>query len=1052
MKFDNIGVRVKDKNTKTVLTTGRKLNGLYRLESKQSIKALYSSRQRSASDEVWHRRLGHPHQQLLQHLSANKRISISSVTKKMCASCQLGKSSRLPFQSSSFVAKRPLEKVHCDLWGPAPTMSVQGFRFYVIFVDHWSRYCWIYPMKYKSEFYSIFCKFQALVENQLRCRIGTFQCDGGGEFISSTFLEHLQKDGIKQQMSCPYTPEQNGLAERKHRHITELGLSMMFDSKTPLKFWVEAFFTAVFLANLLPTSTLPNHQTPYQKLFGKRAEYTFLRTFGCACYPSLRDYAHNKFDPRSLKCVFLGYNDRYKGYRCLYPPTGRVYITRNALFDEEEFPFANVYKQSHPSVLTPLLKAWQKSFIPTAPSSQAPQLTPVESVVLQSDTSLFTAADFPPLVAAAAPVPLESASPSPTPSSASAPSPQEVPVPHQGHSMITRAKAGIVKPNPRYVLLTQKVAIPEPRSVAATLNHPGWHNAMQEEYDTCEETNTFTLVPRTPDMHVLGSGWVHRVKLNADGTLNKLKSRVVASGNEQEEGVDYLETYSPVVRMASVRTILHMATVLNWEIKQMDVKNAFLHGDLHEKVFMRQPSGFVDKQKPDHVWSLNKAIYGLKQAPRAWFDKFSTFLIDFGFRCFKSDPSLFVYTTEKDIIILMLYVDDMVVTGNSSEVLSKLLQQLNKEFRMKDLGMIHYFLGIQVQSHDKGLFLCQQKYAEDLLAVASMSDCSSMPTPLPLQLNKVQDQGVPFSNPTYFRSLAGKLQYLTLTRPNIQFAVNYVCQKMHAPTVSDFTLLKRILRYVKGTLTMGISLHKDTDFTLTAYSDSDWAGCNITRRSTGGFSTFLGKNLISWSSRKQPTVSKSSTEAEYRTLSETASEITWLCSIFRELGIPLLTTPLLLCYNLSAVLLSANPSFHSRTKHFALDYHYVRERVALGALEVKHIPNHQQIADIFTKSLPLEAFSTLRGKLGVDSIATPSLRGPISHSASSPSVKPNLKPISQSETKASQRSSSSTCKQDKINCTQAAQLKQKEKHSTAGKPQPVSNKNRFEALQDNEDQ
>ena len=179
----------------------------------------------------------------------------------------------------------------------------------------------------------------------------------------------------------------------------------------------------------------------------------------------------------------------------------------------------------------------------------------------------------------------------------------------------------------------------------------------------------------------------------------------------------------------------------------------------------------------------------------------------------------------------------MVVTGNSSEVLSKLLQQLNREFRMKDMGMIHYFLGIQVQSHDKGLFLCQQKYAEDLLAVASMSDCSPMPTPLPLQLKKVQDQGVPFSNPTYFRSLAGKLQYLTLTRPDIQFALNYVCQKMHSPTVSDFTLLKRILRYVKGTLTMGISLHKDIDFTLTAYSDSDWARCNITHRSTGGFST-----------------------------------------------------------------------------------------------------------------------------------------------------------------------------------------------------------------------
>ncbi|XP_048626071.1 uncharacterized mitochondrial protein AtMg00810-like [Brassica napus] len=190
---------------------------------------------------------------------------------------------------------------------------------------------------------------------------------------------------------------------------------------------------------------------------------------------------------------------------------------------------------------------------------------------------------------------------------------------------------------------------------------------------------------------------------------------------------------------------------------------------------MKQPAGFVDQEHPHHVWKLNKAIYGLKQAPRAWFDKFSTFLIDFGFCCSKSDPSLFVYKTETDIIILLLYVDDMVITGNSSESLDHLLKQLNSEFRMTDMGKLHYFLGIQVQTHDKGLFLCQQKYAEDLLAVARMKDCEPIPTPLPHQLNRVEDKSELFSHPTYFRSLAGKLQYLTLTRPDIQFAVNYVC-------------------------------------------------------------------------------------------------------------------------------------------------------------------------------------------------------------------------------------------------------------------------------------
>ena len=221
--------------------------------------------------------------------------------------------------------------------------------------------------------------------------------------------------------------------------------------------------------------------------------------------------------------------------------------------------------------------------------------------------------------------------------------------------------------------------------------------------------------------------------------------------------------------------------------------------------------------------------------------------------------------------------------------MAKLLLELNKNFRMKDMGKLNYFLGIQAQFHSGGLFLSQQKYAEDLLIVAGMLDCASMPTPLPLQLNKTPHQDEKFENPTYFRSLAGKLQYLTLTRPDIQYAVNYVCQKMHMPTFSDFNLLKRIIKYIKGTVTMGISFNKETDCTLRVYSDSDYAGCQNTSRSTGGFCTFLGNNIISWQSQKQPTVAKSSTEVEYRALSEAASEITWLCKLLKEIGIPFIS-------------------------------------------------------------------------------------------------------------------------------------------------------------------
>ena len=304
-----------------------------------------------------------------------------------------------------------------------------------------------------------------------------------------------------------------------------------------------------------------------------------------------------------------------------------------------------------------------------------------------------------------------------------------------------------------------------------------------------------------------------------------------------------------MVRTATIRTILHVAVTKSWIIKQLDVQNAFLHGDLKKTVFLKQPPSFVDEGRPDYVWRLKKAIYGLKQAPRAWFDKFSNFLLDFGFQCSFSDPSLFVYHHGTDVIYLLLYVDNMLLTGNNDTLISKLLLSLNTVFRMKDMGDAHYFLGIQVHQTNEGLFLDQSKYAKDLFFAAGMQHCAPMPTPLPIKLHPPQREEELFSEPSYFRSLAGKLQYLTLTRPDLQFSVNYICQKMHMSSVSDFQLLKRILRYVKGTEDMGININKSAHSTLVCYSNSDWTGCQSTRKSTGGFCTFLGSNIISWSAK-----------------------------------------------------------------------------------------------------------------------------------------------------------------------------------------------------------
>ena len=473
--------------------------------------AFYSTRQQATSGDLWHQRLGHPHTDILQLLVKNKSIVINKTSSSLlCDACQLGKSCRLPFLSSETVSTKPLERVHCDLWGPSPVVSTQGFKYYVIFVDNFSRFTWFYPLKLKSDFFSVFTQFQSLVETQFQTKIIQFQCDGGGEFVGQVFLSHLAACGIKQLVSCPHTPQQNGLAERKHRHITELGFTMMYGSRVPQQLWVEAFFTANFLGNLLPSSSLPDNVSPYHKLFGKQPVYTALRVFGCKCFPYLRPYMKNKMDPKSLVCVFLGYNEKYKGYRCFHPPTGRVYISRHVLFNETEFPYCDIYSKFLSAPTSPLLSAWRMSAVTSEETTEQEELSLREEEF--PPLQRVNTTGVPPQVhTPLSPVQVDhhvaSSSSSSDTDESDTEAPEVVePVVLAPHSMTTRAKSGIHKPNPKYALFTDKSEHAEPRSLKASLKHPGWNNAMRVEIDNMVITETFELVPPTVGQKPLNSG------------------------------------------------------------------------------------------------------------------------------------------------------------------------------------------------------------------------------------------------------------------------------------------------------------------------------------------------------------------------------------------------------------------------------------------------------------------------------------------------------------------------------------------------------------------
>ncbi|XP_071685509.1 uncharacterized protein [Lolium perenne] len=536
----------------------------------------------------------------------------------------------------------------------------------------------------------------------------------------------------------------------------------------------------------------------------------------------------------------------------------------------------------------------------------------------------------------------------------------------------TRLQNGIRKPRVftdgtiRYGMLT---STGEPRNIREALDDKNWKKAMEDEYNALLQNKTWHLVSPDTSRNIIDCKWVYRIKKNADGTIDRYKARLVAKGFKQRYGIDYEDTFSPVVKAATIRIVLSISVSRGWCLRQLDVKNAFLHGILEEDVYMRQPPGFEDSSAPHHICKLDKALYGLKQAPRAWYSRLSAKLHMLGFIPSKGDTSLFLYNKASISIYVLIYVDDIIVTSSSEQAISALLRDLSANFALKDLGDLHYFLGIEVKKTSNGLVLTQQKYAADLLAKVGMSSCTSCPTPLSINENLSLHDGTPLGpeDSTQYRSIIGALQYLTLTRPDLSFSVNKVSQFLHAPTTTHWTAAKRILRYVKGTMNLGLTFQRSSSTLLSAFSDADWAGNLDDRRSTGGFAIFFGPNLVSWTARKQATVSRSSTEAEYKALANATAEIIWVEAILRELGVSLNTTPCLWCDNLGATFLSANPVFHARTKHIEIDYHFVRERVAAKLLDIKFISSKDQLADGFTKTLSEKKLDEFKRNLNLSS-------------------------------------------------------------------------------------
>ncbi|KAK9059497.1 hypothetical protein SSX86_020199 [Deinandra increscens subsp. villosa] len=362
-----------------------------------------------------------------------------------------------------------------------------------------------------------------------------------------------------------------------------------------------------------------------------------------------------------------------------------------------------------------------------------------------------------------------------------------------------------------------------PNTYLQASKDPLWRKAMDDEYNALIHNHTWELVPASTH-NPIGCKWIFRIKRHPDGTVDKYKARLVAKGFHQQYGKDYFDTFSPVTKPVTIRTVLSIALSRNWSLRQLDVNNAFLHGHLQEEVYMTQRPGYSDPNKPNHLCKLTRSLYGLKQAPRAWYLALTSFLQETGFKKSLADASLFIYNANGVVCYFMVYVDDIILTANDQTFADTFVSNLAARFSIKDLGYPSHFLGVELIPTTNGLFLSQHRHIFDLLVTHNMDGAKPVQTPLCTSQALTLEDGTAHVDPTPYRQLVGSLQYLAFTRPDIAFAVNKLAQFMHQPTQTHWQALKRLLRYLKGTVYHGLFLNKKSPLTLAAFSDSDWGG------------------------------------------------------------------------------------------------------------------------------------------------------------------------------------------------------------------------------------
>ena len=929
----------------------------------------------------------------------------SSSWEEHCEACIYARATRQPVPKLrvSTQAKAFGDEIHTDVSGPAEVATRAGRRYFVTYTDDATRYTTTYLLAAKSDVFSTYQRFEAWARTQNHCSaIKVLRSDRGGEYLSNEFDKHLAAAGTARRLTVHDTPELNGIAERLNRTLGEKVRALLHMAALPPNMWGEALRHSTWLKNRTSTRALGG-MTPWQALYGTPPDLSRLKRFGEKVW--VHDPTGSKLDPRAREGRWIGLDVESHGHRVYWPSNKSVSVERSVYFAAAE-------RLEGEKMDVPTSKTFSSEpLTASSPASPPAPIDPPDASPPSPTSSLSSLSSSSSSRAVSEVLQLDEPDPEPEPeirrSSRNRTASRWVRDLQEGVGVSSSRRSdpimprGVIVPGGfemggdeadlidevagawsveaglpilRENWLGLEVALVvdtadsealEPRNLAEAKRRPDWplwEQAIREELDTLRTAGTWRLEQAPPGANVISSKWVFKAKKDASGKVVRYKARLVAQGFSQVEGVDYFDTYAPVARLPSSRAIIAMANRLDLELHQVDIKGAYLNGELtaDEVLYMRHPPGYREDNS-GRVLRLLKSLYGLKQAGRRWYQKFTQILSSLGFAQCKVDQAVFFKHTKspRTLIVIAVHVDDCTIAASSTSAVEALKVGLRKHVEVTDLGELHWMLGIEVRRDRAGgtVHLSQRSYIDSILRRFGFDDAKPISTPFDTQVRLTLEQA-PVDAAEFavmrdvpYREAVGALNWAALaTHPDIAFAVATVARFSANPGMAHWHAVKRIFRYLVGTRDLWLT-YGESRRTLVGYADAD-GSMTEDRRAITGYAFLIDGGAISWSSKKQEIVSLSTTESEYVAATHGMKEALWLRNLLAEVFEPLTDATTLFSDNQSAIALTRDHQFHARTKHIDVHYHFIHWVVENGALRLVYCPTADMVADVLTKALP----------------------------------------------------------------------------------------------------